>query len=176
MAGRSCYRIVVVLVFLLGGLLGCGRAWALGDEPRAGETLTQYLTPEILQAIFPGADGIHGRRCSANSIIGGGLCKNPAAKGFTVCWQHGAKAELTRRAIVAAGDTPMAYAARKRKQAAHRARAAQYRSGERVAVKESFERAELRWLREQRQRSSLYDEFSERSAHAPRPLKPLYPV
>ena len=58
MAGRSCYRIVVVLVFLLGGLLGCGRAWALGDEPRAGETLTQYLTPEILQAIFPGVDGI----------------------------------------------------------------------------------------------------------------------
>ena len=58
MAGRSCYRIVVVLVFLLGGLLGCGRTWALGDEPRAGETLTQYLTPEILQAIFPGADGI----------------------------------------------------------------------------------------------------------------------
>jgi transcriptional regulator of nitric oxide reductase len=58
MAGRSCYRIVVVLLLLLGGLLGCGRAWALGDEPRAGETLTQYLTPESLQAIFPGADRI----------------------------------------------------------------------------------------------------------------------
>jgi hypothetical protein len=42
-------------------------------------------------------------------------------------------------------DTPMAYAARKRKQAAHRARAAQYRSGERVAARESFVRAELRW-------------------------------
>jgi NosR/NirI family transcriptional regulator, nitrous oxide reductase regulator len=31
-------------------------AWALGDEPRTGPTVTQYLTPEILQSIFPGAD------------------------------------------------------------------------------------------------------------------------
>jgi hypothetical protein len=102
---------------------------------------------------------------------------NPAAKGFTVCWQHGAKAELTRRAIVAAGDTPVAYAARKRKQVAHRARAAQYRSGERVAAKESFERAELRWMKEaqvERRRSALYDEFTDRRP-APR-FKPLYPA
>src|SRR6476646_9005922 len=33
-------------------------AWALGDEPRSGPTVTQYLTPEILQSIFPGADKI----------------------------------------------------------------------------------------------------------------------
>jgi hypothetical protein len=118
----------------------------------------------------------HGRRCSATSISGGGACKNPAAKGFTVCWQHGAKAELTRRAIVASGDTPMAYAARKRKQAAHRARAAQYRSGERVAAGESFERAELRWAREARPRSTMYDDFSERHSPPAPGLKPLYPA
>jgi len=118
----------------------------------------------------------HGRRCSANSISGSGPCKNPATKGFTVCWQHGAKAELTRRAIVAAGDTPKAHAARKRKQAAHRARAAEYRSGERVAAKESFARAELRWAREARQRSTMYDDFSERSSPPAPRLKPLYPA
>ena len=33
-------------------------AWALGDEPRSGPTVTQYLTPEILQSIFPGADKV----------------------------------------------------------------------------------------------------------------------
>ena len=37
---------------------GVGRAWALGDKPRAGETVTQYLTPIILQALFPGAERI----------------------------------------------------------------------------------------------------------------------
>jgi hypothetical protein len=121
----------------------------------------------------------HGRRCSAISISGGGPCKNPAAKGFTVCWQHGAKAELTRRAIVAAGDTPMAYAARKRKQAAHRARAAQYRSGEREAAKESWPRFLKRQQREaqaEQRRSASYDDFREQRAPAMRPLRPLYPA
>ncbi len=33
-------------------------AWALGDEPRPGPTVSQYLTPEILQSIFPGADKV----------------------------------------------------------------------------------------------------------------------
>src|SRR6185369_2581901 len=33
-------------------------AWALGEEPRAGETITQYLTPAILEDIFPGADKV----------------------------------------------------------------------------------------------------------------------
>jgi NosR/NirI family nitrous oxide reductase transcriptional regulator len=37
----------------------CARSgWALGDEPKAGETITQYLTPAILQEIFPGADKV----------------------------------------------------------------------------------------------------------------------
>ena len=33
-------------------------AWALGDEPKPGPTVSQYLTPEILQSIFPGADKV----------------------------------------------------------------------------------------------------------------------
>src|SRR5689334_18973902 len=31
---------------------------ALGEEPRPGETVTQYLTAEILPVVFPGADRI----------------------------------------------------------------------------------------------------------------------
>jgi NosR/NirI family transcriptional regulator, nitrous oxide reductase regulator len=44
----------VVLAVSLGGL----RARALGDAPKAGESVTQYLTPTILHAIFPGADKV----------------------------------------------------------------------------------------------------------------------
>src|SRR5215472_14176336 len=33
-------------------------AWALGEEPKSGETITQYLTPAILEEIFPGADKV----------------------------------------------------------------------------------------------------------------------
>jgi NosR/NirI family nitrous oxide reductase transcriptional regulator len=33
-------------------------AWALGDEPKPGPTVSQYLTSEILQSIFPGADKV----------------------------------------------------------------------------------------------------------------------
>jgi NosR/NirI family transcriptional regulator, nitrous oxide reductase regulator len=54
MAGRSSY-IVFVLALVLAGLFGATRAWAMGEEPRAGETITQYLTPGILQSLFPGA-------------------------------------------------------------------------------------------------------------------------
>src|SRR6185437_11224681 len=52
------------LLFLAGALLlatslGPRSARAvLGDEPRPGETVTQYLTPQILGTIFPGADQI----------------------------------------------------------------------------------------------------------------------
>ncbi len=43
---------------MLAGAFGVGRAWALGDKPRGGETVTQYLTPTILQELFPGAERI----------------------------------------------------------------------------------------------------------------------
>ena len=57
MAGRSSY-IVFVLALVLAGVFGAARAWAMGEKPRAGETITQYLTPAILQSLFPGADRI----------------------------------------------------------------------------------------------------------------------
>ena len=49
----AVWGMIVVLVLLMSP-----EAQALGDEPRAGETLTQYLTPAILEAIFPGADRV----------------------------------------------------------------------------------------------------------------------
>jgi NosR/NirI family transcriptional regulator, nitrous oxide reductase regulator len=57
MAGRYSH-VVFVLALVLAGLLGAGTAWGLGDKPRAGETVTQYLTPDILHSLFPGADRI----------------------------------------------------------------------------------------------------------------------
>jgi NosR/NirI family transcriptional regulator, nitrous oxide reductase regulator len=52
-------HVVFVLTLVLAGILGVGTAWSLGDKPRAaGETVTQYLTPDILQSLFPGADRI----------------------------------------------------------------------------------------------------------------------
>jgi NosR/NirI family transcriptional regulator, nitrous oxide reductase regulator len=56
MAGRT--SLIFVLALMLAGLLGAGRAWAFGEEPGKGETVTQYLTPGILQSLFPGADRI----------------------------------------------------------------------------------------------------------------------
>jgi NosR/NirI family transcriptional regulator, nitrous oxide reductase regulator len=50
--------VVSLLALVLAGAFGVGRAWALGDKPRAGETITQYLTPIILQELFPGAERI----------------------------------------------------------------------------------------------------------------------
>src|SRR5579864_852354 len=58
MTGRSFRYAVFVLVLLLNWLLASANAWALGDEPVMGETITQYLTPVILQSLFPGADKI----------------------------------------------------------------------------------------------------------------------
>src|ERR1700726_67729 len=48
------WRLVLVIAMGFTATL----AWALGDEPRSGPTVTQYLTPEILQSIFPGADKV----------------------------------------------------------------------------------------------------------------------
>ena len=36
----------------------CARSAALGEEPKSGATITQYLTPAILEEIFPGADKV----------------------------------------------------------------------------------------------------------------------
>src|SRR5205085_11986372 len=58
MTGRSFRYAVFVLVLLLNWLLASANAWALGDEPVMGETITQYLAPAILQSLFPGADKI----------------------------------------------------------------------------------------------------------------------
>lgn len=58
MIGRPLRCAMLVLLLLGTGLLASPRAWALGDDPVMGQTVTQYLTPAILQAIFPGADRI----------------------------------------------------------------------------------------------------------------------
>jgi NosR/NirI family nitrous oxide reductase transcriptional regulator len=55
MAGRSSH-VLFVLALVVAGLLGVTRAWAFGEPPGPGETVTQYLTPAILQSLFPGAD------------------------------------------------------------------------------------------------------------------------
>lgn len=58
MTGRSSNYAGLLLVFLSACVLTSASAWALGDEPGRGETVTQYLTPTILQSIFPGAERI----------------------------------------------------------------------------------------------------------------------
>src|SRR5690349_11972907 len=58
MISRNCSYIVVSGVLALSCLLASAAAWALGDPPRQGETITQYLTPAVLQALFPGAEKI----------------------------------------------------------------------------------------------------------------------
>jgi NosR/NirI family transcriptional regulator, nitrous oxide reductase regulator len=58
MVGRRI-KVAVGACALVGAVLvGGSRALALGDEPKGGESVTQYLTPAILQAIFPGADKV----------------------------------------------------------------------------------------------------------------------
>src|SRR5215472_14641431 len=50
----TLWRVVVAIA----AGVGASNAWGLGNEPRPGETVTQYLTPEILEALFPGADKV----------------------------------------------------------------------------------------------------------------------
>ena len=57
MAARSIL-VVLGLMLMLAASIGSRSALALGDEPRAGETITQYMTPAILPLVFPGADKI----------------------------------------------------------------------------------------------------------------------
>jgi NosR/NirI family transcriptional regulator, nitrous oxide reductase regulator len=58
MAVKSIKGILWCLVLAIATGFCARSAWALGEEPKAGETITQYLTPEILQQIFPGADKV----------------------------------------------------------------------------------------------------------------------
>src|SRR5689334_13119221 len=51
-------RTALTLVLVLAANVICWHALALGEEPRSGETLTQYLTPALLQELFPGADKV----------------------------------------------------------------------------------------------------------------------
>jgi NosR/NirI family transcriptional regulator, nitrous oxide reductase regulator len=58
MTGWIRTLVLVSATLLAASLAGAG-AWAMGDEPAAGrETISQYLTPDILQTIFPGADKV----------------------------------------------------------------------------------------------------------------------
>jgi len=59
MTGTSIKAVMRGLVVLLAATLGGSAALAaFGEEPKPGETITQYLTPAILEAIFPGADKV----------------------------------------------------------------------------------------------------------------------
>jgi NosR/NirI family transcriptional regulator, nitrous oxide reductase regulator len=50
--------VLLALIACLAAAPALPAAAALGEEPRPGETVTQYLTPEILSVVFPGADRI----------------------------------------------------------------------------------------------------------------------
>src|SRR6516225_6810633 len=58
MAVRWTQSILWCLLLAIATGLCARSAWALGEEPKSGETITQYLTPAILEEIFPGADKI----------------------------------------------------------------------------------------------------------------------
>jgi NosR/NirI family transcriptional regulator, nitrous oxide reductase regulator len=58
MSARSIRPVVLGLMLMLATSAGSSSVLALGDEPKAGETVTQYMTPAILPLIFPGADKI----------------------------------------------------------------------------------------------------------------------
>src|SRR5499427_4624120 len=58
MAVKSTKSILWCLLLVIATGLCARSAWALGEEPKSGETITQYLTPAILEEIFPGADKV----------------------------------------------------------------------------------------------------------------------
>ena len=60
MAGSWIKAVVLGSVVLLAGSLAGSRAApAMADEPlTGGETITQYLTPAILEMLFPGSDKV----------------------------------------------------------------------------------------------------------------------
>jgi hypothetical protein len=130
-----------------------------------------------------------GVQCKAKAVRTGKRCQNRAMRslGLAVCWFHGGKQVLARRAIAARPYDPVAAAARKEKQARHRAMQALRRAGKLPPPqKESPQRMERRWAREQavehridvmqgRAMSDMEREF--RGEHEQqRPLKPLYGI
>lgn len=59
MTGNWIKAVVLGFAVWLVGSLGGSCVWAMGDEPvAAGETVTEYLTPAILEALFPGAEKV----------------------------------------------------------------------------------------------------------------------
>src|SRR6266478_1989705 len=59
MTGNWIKAAVLGSAVLLAGSLGGTCARAMGDEPgTGGETVTQYLTPAILEMMFPGAEKV----------------------------------------------------------------------------------------------------------------------
>ena len=58
MAAKSIKATLWCLVLAIATGFAAPMVWALGDEPKPGPTVSQYLTPEILQSIFPGADKV----------------------------------------------------------------------------------------------------------------------
>ena len=58
MAVKSTKSILWCLILAIATGFCARSAWALGEEPKSGETITQYLTPAILEEVFPGADKV----------------------------------------------------------------------------------------------------------------------
>ena len=59
MAGSWIKAVVLGCVVLVAGTLATSRAPVMGDEPlTGGETVTQYLTPAILEMLFPGSEKV----------------------------------------------------------------------------------------------------------------------
>ena len=59
MTGTWIKAAMLACAILLAGSLGARSAGAMGDEPVTGrETVTQYLTPAILEMVFPGAEKV----------------------------------------------------------------------------------------------------------------------
>jgi NosR/NirI family nitrous oxide reductase transcriptional regulator len=59
LTGNWIKAVVLGFAVLLAGSLGGSCARAMGDEPiMGGETITQYLTPALLEMIFPGAENV----------------------------------------------------------------------------------------------------------------------
>jgi len=58
MAVTSTTSILWCLILAIATGFCARSAWALAEEPKSGETITQYLTPAILEEVFPGADKV----------------------------------------------------------------------------------------------------------------------
>jgi len=128
-----------------------------------------------------------GHRCEATSVTTGMQCRNPAVRPHGVCYQHGAKALLARRAIAARPPNAAEAAARKVKQRRHRGYARLRAAGKAPPpLKESPRRQAERRLREDRAEHrvavlqgrampELERLFREHHERVPRRLPPLYP-